>query len=448
MNSQRNQHYNFAYLALPLIAFSDPDALYKKLEKFDKIDFLRKLWVDLGQKYDENIPNDELDCSDVYLEDNQILFIVHLPNPIAQPEAYYVGLLFNLKSGFFSNKAISVRCFNLELSYDFRSKREAYVVGELVEGKRVNHCDHNNYGSIANHDINSFIAAIEDVLSGNKAMHLWTTPSDDISNNESLTPAQDSPTQYTAVEEELKSIWTKWEDHANDEKVKALCANKLEPITNLLIDLGMQCSNLGLFREKDMEMAIIYAIAQLAKGSFMVGLEYPAYLSEMDNFVQQKEFKLLQETARRTKTIAILMLEKLLNKGAISKSKSDSLLNRAVEYQVNAMMECYCIGAELSPKINSSSIQNKQPQELGTSNNTQNTTIQNQILLKDHSDVPFDQLISNLRDPRYRVFAVKTLIEIGDSSNIHIMPLLQDNDPEIRKAILKILTEIENGKSI
>lgn len=440
MGTPRKQHYNFAYFTLPLLALSNTNETYKKLDRNDRNDYLKSLWNGLGRKTGDQLPDRGLSCSKQSLNHDDVLYVIQFPPPSLQPEAFFVGLVFNITKGFLSTKATKARCFTLELSYDFSDNIEVYVVGEMVPGQSFPNFEHKNYGAIAKKDQASFVTAIQDLIMGQKSPIWYITKNKNapISNGNAKSVSEKKKT----TEDELEEVWNKWTNYPVDDQVQDLCYKETEPVVLLLGEFGQRCIKLRLFPDVSEETVSEWggeALGKLSRGSFMVGLEYPEFAQDNSNFMGTKPYQLLQEASKQAEKLFVLFLSRLTEAGKIPINKAQEEATKGGKLLLNAMIGCYYIGAQFSPKAEGTL------RFLGSNNEKSNPGTKATSNL-DYSRKPEESLpglVGNLRNPKLRELTESLLIKEGSNAVPYVRPFLKDIDPEVRRAALHVLTEIE-----
>lgn len=444
MNTLRKQYYNFAFLTLPLLALSNTNETYKKLERNDRLAYLKSLWNGLGNKTNDHLPDTGLNCYKQRFGENQVLFLIQLPKPIVQPEAFYVGLIFWVESGFLSTKATNAKCYTLELSKDIPTNQEVYVVGEMLRGQAFPNFDHKNYGSIIRNDAESFIQALQEVLSCRKSSDLWFTTLPKKKAKPGNTVISEASSSNEITEDDLEILWNKWTNYSVGNDAQELCYEAVKPIEDLLQDLCQRCLNAGIYprqKAEELEEWSGYALARLGRGSLMVGLEYPDFSPDSSDFQQKKPYRLLNVASQASEKVMILFLSQLVERGKLSLSEAKKIGEEGGKLILNGMAGCFYIGAPLSPQ-----------KKVGTV--LENSAIQQENYIRqpqlnsteDHSiDSVFAKLVESLRDKETKDSAIQALIAAGHQVIPFIRPLLRDINPDVRLAALEILSEIEKS---
>lgn len=352
MEAPRNQHCNFAFFALPLLAIGNAKEMYRKLDRNNRVTYLKSLWNGLGNKTNEHLSDVGLDCIKYKFRENEILFVIQLPKPFYQPEAFFVGLLFGIETGFLTTNATQARSFTLELSWDVKTNQEVYVVGEMVRGHNFPKFDHKNYGSIIKNDTESFTKALRDVTSGNKSSTFWYYPATNDGPKQIFSGDSVKNTSPDVTEDDLELLWNKWTNYPVDEEAQELCYKAVEPIEKLLLKLGNQCLKTGADSQISAEKIEEWcgeALGNLSRGSFMVGLEYPNFNTYNPGFQQSRPYKLLHIASQQTEKVLTLFLSRLAEKGKISLSEAERIAEEGGKLILKSMAECYLVGVQSSP---------------------------------------------------------------------------------------------------
>ena len=445
MNTLRIQHYDFAYLVMPLFALSNTSETFHKLNRNDRLDYLRSIWNGLGNKTKDHIPDQGLDCFKINLDPDIFLFVIQLPKPAIQPEAFFIGMLFCIEKNFLSLKATKARCFSLELSKDFETNHEVYVIGESVKGHSFSNIDHINYGSLKNKDKDSFINAIKSVLVGDSLTNPKSKSMSDVIHNSDSDANTDNDDSISLTEDDFEALWNKWTNFPYDNQTVALCQKAVLPLDDLLIGLGKLCLQVDIYKPDEAEKIgewSSYALSRLSRGSFMVGLEYPYIRRDVEESQKEKVYQLLKLAAKAASGVLTLFLSKLAEHEAIPVKEVEEFAQTGGEIIKNGMIECFRIGKQHSPhnQYNGSNSANDRKQE---------------VLSEQHSRVSPNQLtpdaeimimVERLRDNKTRASAIEDLISAGEKSVPIVQPLLRDLNPDVRLSALKVLSEIEKRK--
>jgi hypothetical protein len=444
MNTPRKQHYFFAFFTLPLLSLSNTNETYKKLDRYDRLAYLKSLWNGLGNKTNDHLSDMGLNCYKHRFGENQVLFLIRLPKPIVQPEAFYIGLIFWVKSSFLSTKATKAKCYTLELSKDIPTNQEVYVVGEILHGQALSKFDHMNYGSIINKVAESFTRALHEVFSGKNSSDLWLSASPKKNAKPSNTVIYKTSSSNEITEDDLEILWNKWTNYPVRDEIQEFCYEAVKPIEDLLQDLCQHCLNAGIYpRQKAAELGEWSgnALARLGRGSMIVGLEYPNFNPEGSDFQQKKPYRLLKVASQATEKVMTLFLSQLVERKEFSLSEAKKIGEEGSNLILNGMAACFSIGAQLSP-------QKKVGMVLENSIIQQENYIRRSQLkpTEDHSiDSEIAKLVDRLRKKETKDSTIHALIEVGHQVIPFIRPLLRDINPDVRLAALEILSEIEKS---
>ncbi|MEJ5314769.1 MULTISPECIES: hypothetical protein [Anaerolinea] len=130
MDSNRSQHYNFTYEAIPVMFHSQTNQFMKYLEK-DGVKFLEFWWDHVGERLPEERLSDFKDvaCEITPVDKQTKMAIIRLPVPAAEKEAFYIGLISRPERRF-----AWVRLPNTSVVCLIRREGEAFPNGtELIE---------------------------------------------------------------------------------------------------------------------------------------------------------------------------------------------------------------------------------------------------------------------------------------------------------------------------
>jgi hypothetical protein len=244
------------------------------------------------------------------------------------------------------------------------------------------------------------------------------------------------------TEDELEEVWNKWTSYPVDDQVQDLCYQKTEAVVLLLGDYGQRCSKFGLFPDVSEETVGEWggeALGKLSRGSFMVGLEYPEFVQDTSNFMGTKPYQLLQEASKQVEKLYVLFLSRLTEAGKLPINKAQEEATKGGKLILNAMIGCYYIGAQFSPKTKGS----LRFLDSSGEKNMPGTKAQSNLDDNRKPEESLQGLVGNLRNPKLRELTESLLIKEGDNAVPYVRPLLKDIDPEVRQAALRVLTEIE-----
>lgn len=444
MQTPRKQHYNFAYFTMPLLVLSNTNETFKKLDRNDRVSYLRTLWKGLGNKTGENLPDNGLDCYKQKLDNTKTLFVIELPPPQIQPEALYVGLVFDVESVFFSSKSTKARCFTLELSKDIPSRTEVYVIGEMVHGKSFPNFDHKNYGSVACRDMETFINFIQGILT--KQREPSPIPLKGSARKQSIQQGNSQPKNdpEQVVEAEFNRIWEKWTYLIKENPVYIQGYEKSIPVEKYLKQLGQSCIGLNvpnLRTMNDVEEAINWGLSRLCRGSFIIGIEQRSVEIVKGLISSIGSNRLLELTEKSALMVMAMFISHLQKAGKItSKDGHDMvmqggfLISACGQAFYRLGYESYFQSMEPSPE----------PENLfkGLGNQESGAGIGD---VDNAGEGSIAGCIQALRDPKTRAQASLQLVNMGHKAVHVVRPLLRDLNPEVRSTALDILTNIEKN---
>jgi hypothetical protein len=158
IENAKSLHYNFAHIAMPILALGNPKKLYKDLSKGAGLKYLVSIWEGLESRMHIRYPHEGLNLSKEVLSDELEAFIIQMPKPISVPEAFFLGIVFGVKKNFLKKQVTSVRYFTLELG---QSPIDASMEYHFCEWSgRVISPEHQNYGQLESSDGSLFIGGI------------------------------------------------------------------------------------------------------------------------------------------------------------------------------------------------------------------------------------------------------------------------------------------------
>jgi hypothetical protein len=159
----RSLHYNFAHIAMPILALGNPKKLYKDLSKGAGLKYLVSIWEGLESRMHVRHPHEGLNLSKEALGDELEAIIIRMPKPKSVPEAFFLGVVFGVKKSFLKKEVISIRYFTLELGKSPIDSSTEYHFCEW--SGRVVSPDHHNYGQLESADRSLFVEAIRQITS-------------------------------------------------------------------------------------------------------------------------------------------------------------------------------------------------------------------------------------------------------------------------------------------
>jgi hypothetical protein len=163
IENTRSLHYNFAHIAMPILALGNPKKLYKDLSKGAGFKYLVSIWEGLESRMHVRYPHDGLNLSKEALGNGLEAFIIRMPKPKSVPEAFVLGIVFRVEKSFLKKEATSVSYFALELGESPLDSSTEYHFCEW--SGRVISPDHHNYGQLENSDKSLFVEAIRQTTS-------------------------------------------------------------------------------------------------------------------------------------------------------------------------------------------------------------------------------------------------------------------------------------------
>ena len=176
MAIQQELHYQFTYFALPFIVLGKVEDTYNKLKPYSRTAYLLTLWNGLANKLKESLYGRTIECQKLELEKNKEIYLITLPKPKSQAEAYYIGIYYELNRSIFKTTVQRVRYFTLEKSWDYDINKESFVVGEMDRGSDIINFKHINHGFIEKNDIKIFPQAIKNILDTIKRENFGENP--------------------------------------------------------------------------------------------------------------------------------------------------------------------------------------------------------------------------------------------------------------------------------
>jgi hypothetical protein len=150
--------YNYAHVALPILALGNPKKFYSDISGRGGKQYLLTMWNGLERKMGVRESNDGLNITKRDLRSDIEVFIIHMPKAANVPEAIYVGITFRVKKQFFKTEVFSARYFTLELGENSNTNSNEYHFCEWVGA--IN-SQHKNYGQLPNTNENTFFVAID-----------------------------------------------------------------------------------------------------------------------------------------------------------------------------------------------------------------------------------------------------------------------------------------------
>ena len=150
-------------------------------------------------------------------------------------------------------------------------------------------------------------------------------------------------------EENLENIWNKWTKISIPEEKIQQCAMYTKPVEKTLTILYKKCLDHGLLSNFQPSVAgglVGTALGKLSRGSFMVGLEFPEYKNQEDDFSTTKSYRILLEATLDATGVLILYLSELRRIGVLSEGESKIIFDDTVQKIKNAMLSCFSLGTK------------------------------------------------------------------------------------------------------
>lgn len=421
-----------------MMVFNDVNGLYQHLKRENCIDYIKSLWNDLGKKTGENLSDRELTCYKENLTKGISLFVLKMPSPKYQKEAYFIGIVFEISNGFLKKEITNVCFFYLEFHNDNSNFSPIYIVNEILPGKTSQKFDFTNHGSIVKNDILSFRQAMYDLITQKKTYGLWAINSQKLDGSDDVLPLSDSTVQRQ-IEDDLIKLWDKWTNYPVDDMVQDECTEAINSILEALAILIQRSIDEGLYPDEMAEkLGEINgaALGKMSRGSFMIGLEYPDFDPLLTTNHDEIPYKLLVCASDDTKKLITMYICQLIDRQAIPHEKGMKMAEMAGEFLLDGMIGCFEIGAKYSP-------QNKLFNDLSNIETGAEQITLEVYPSENKVNSCISGLVNDLRDERRRNVASSTLIAMGNQVAPFIRPLLRDMNPDVRKSALSILTELE-----
>ena len=161
--SNNSLKYNFAHIALPIVASGNPERLYNHLTDKNGEDYLISIFLGLAKKMGFHQVPPGLSLTKKRIIDDHEAFTIQLPKPNKSPEAFYVALVYLVNRKLFKKEVKSVRYFTLELGPNILNVSNDFFlcewVGSYLQGRK-----HINHGQLSNAQKATFIEAIKELL--------------------------------------------------------------------------------------------------------------------------------------------------------------------------------------------------------------------------------------------------------------------------------------------
>jgi hypothetical protein len=172
---RRFHHYAFAYKALPPIFFENPLPVLGILASPKGEGLLRDIWEDVGKAAKKvgradgggHVKPKGLACVEKLRAGDWAVAVVALPEPMAQPEAWFVALACKipdpeaLQGNGDEMPKPEARCYTLEMAWDDDQKNiKSFLCAWFPDGGRA------NYGEGPEPSAEAFAAAVAAHLEG------------------------------------------------------------------------------------------------------------------------------------------------------------------------------------------------------------------------------------------------------------------------------------------
>lgn len=160
----KTQHYNFAHIAIPILALMNPSKFYQDMTSPNGEKYLHSIWHGLAEKMViPRHPSFGLGFSIHHLSGNIEAIIIKLPQPKDIAEAFYVAAVYKFKDNSTRKEIENGRYFTLELGKNPFNESTEYHFCEW-EGNIISAHQHKNYGRLSENSLNKFKSAICEVL--------------------------------------------------------------------------------------------------------------------------------------------------------------------------------------------------------------------------------------------------------------------------------------------
>lgn len=157
--------------------------------------------------------------------------------------------------------------------------------------------------------------------------------------------------ESTQSESEFEALWNRWDDFLVDQAVQVRCQEAVQPLENLIFSLAGNCLRFKTMPDqlsRELGDSIGIALGHLARGSLMVGLEFPRH----DVYhTYGKAYRLRGLASASVEKITTLLLAKLLEGGFISPIEAYRIASESNELIKVASVLCFKEGAKLSPRF-------------------------------------------------------------------------------------------------
>jgi hypothetical protein len=170
LDKPRAQHYVFAHVALPQVAFHDPIGTVGVLHSEQAEPFLERLWDDVANTCRKNGEAADLSFADLKFTTTRVegfpVVLVAMPRAQAVAEAILCAIVLHLDADKLQNvpqddwpDAADVSFFTLEMGVNVEDNTLRTVLCEWTKDRQ-----HQNYGDGPPPDVKIFLAAIQALL--------------------------------------------------------------------------------------------------------------------------------------------------------------------------------------------------------------------------------------------------------------------------------------------
>ncbi|HET9326187.1 MAG TPA: hypothetical protein VFQ05_05380 [Candidatus Eisenbacteria bacterium] len=161
----RSHHFEFAHRVLPALALRDPQRFMAMMAGEDAKAILEELWTGTGREVWETerapvLPSTGLDARILKLDEERLVALIVLPNPIGTTECHFVAFVTSIASS-----GAGLSCFTLEVGANFDGE-ECTTLGSWVDRMHLNH------GTGPAPEPVAFLEAIKDFLEGRSAVDI------------------------------------------------------------------------------------------------------------------------------------------------------------------------------------------------------------------------------------------------------------------------------------
>jgi hypothetical protein len=144
----KSLHYNFAHVALPILALGNPKKLYKDLARDGGLKYLISIWEGLERRMEVSYSHEGLETEKLNFGERYEAFIIKMPAPRNVPEAFFICIVFDVKKKFLSKEVSSVRYFTLEFGKSPFDDSPEYHFCEWYGGIFPEHKNHGHFDAL------------------------------------------------------------------------------------------------------------------------------------------------------------------------------------------------------------------------------------------------------------------------------------------------------------